>query len=115
MLRADQHRIRHMIDAARQALAFAEDRTREDLNTDAMLSFALVRCIEIIGEAAANLSEAARAEAPQVPWRDVVGMRNRLIHGYFDVDLDLVWATLAVDLPALLEALDPLRAEHGGE
>lgn len=115
MLRADQHRVRHMVDAARQALEFADGRRREDLDADRMLSFALVRCVEIIGEAAANLSEAARTEAPQVPWRDVVGMRNRLIHGYFDVDLDLVWDTIAVDLPALLAALEPLGDEHSGK
>jgi uncharacterized protein with HEPN domain len=112
MLRPDQHRVRHIIDAAKQALVFAEGRSREDLDSDTMLAFALVRCIEIIGEAATYLSEDARAEAPQIPWRNVVGMRNRLIHGYFDVDLDLVWNTLEVDLPALLAVLEPLQAKY---
>jgi uncharacterized protein with HEPN domain len=89
MLPADDRvRLQHMLDASRKALALAEGTQREDLATDERLSLALQRLIEIIGEAATKVSEATTSRAPQVPWAAIRGMRNRLIHAYFDVDLD---------------------------
>jgi uncharacterized protein with HEPN domain len=70
-----------------------------------MLLFALVRAIEIIGEAASKLSPEAQASAPRVPWPSIVAMRNRLIHAYFDVDPEIVWKTVAEEIPALLPQL----------
>lgn len=64
-----------------------------------MLALSLVRLLEIIGEAANNVSEGFRSEHPDIPWRKVVGIRKRLIHGYFDLDLDIVWDTVRKDLP----------------
>ena len=106
-------RVRHMIDAARDALDFVASRQREDLDTDRMLSLALVKSIEIVGEAGASVSPQGRAEMPDIPWQEMVAMRNRLIHAYFDVNLDVVWETVRNDLPILIPALETaLRGEE---
>lgn len=112
MLPGDRVRIRHMIDSAQTALRFVVDRKRSDLDADEMLTFALVRAVEIIGEAASRLTSDARAEVADVPWAEVIGMRNRLIHAYFDVDRDILWATVTQALAPLIDQLRPYaRAE----
>jgi len=98
---ADAVRVRHMIDAIEAARRFAAGRDRSHLDTDQMLLFALVRAVEIVGEAAGKMSADARAELPEVPWVAVVGMRNRLVHAYFDIDPDILWATVTQALPEL--------------
>jgi len=98
----DLTRLRHIREAASEALSFVKNRTREDLDNDRMLSLALVRLIEIIGEAANNVSESNQAKYDQIPWRQIIGMRNRIIHAYFDVDLEIVWQVITQDLPTLL-------------
>jgi uncharacterized protein with HEPN domain len=70
-----------------------------------MLLFATVRALEVIGEAAGKVSDDTRSAAPQTPWRAMVGMRNRLIHGYFDVDTEVVWRTVKNELPELESAI----------
>ena len=70
-----------------------------------MLLFALARCVEIVGEAASRLSTEAQASTPAIPWPAIVGMRNRLIHAYFDVDTEIVWKTVTEELPALATQL----------
>ncbi len=97
---------RHMLDSGREAVSYAAGRHRTDLDRDRMLVHALVRCIEIMGEAASRISAECQAEIATIPWTDVVGMRNRLIHAYFDVDLDLVWNTVEDDLPPLIAELE---------
>jgi uncharacterized protein with HEPN domain len=104
----DTLRLRHRLDAARAALSFSSGRTRDDLSADLMLQFALVRAPEIVGEAAARVSEGTRTGHPEIPWTAIVGMRNRLIHGYFDVDLEIVWRTATELLPALIVTLEAL-------
>jgi len=81
----DVVRLRHMLDAAKEALRFTRGRRPEDLDHDRQLEWALVKAIEIIGEAAGQVSEETRAEIPTIPWRNIVGMRNRLVHAYFDI------------------------------
>lgn len=79
-----------------------------------MLSLAVVRLLEIVGEAAAHISEPVQTSLPGIPWRQITGARNRLIHGYFDVDLDIVWAILQNDLPPLIAQLEqvlPVRSQ----
>lgn len=98
----DSVRLRHMIDAAESALRFIQGRNRTDLDRDEMLLFALVRAVEIIGEAASRVSDDGRANAPRLPWGAVVGMRNRLVHAYFDIDRDILWTTVTQALPPLL-------------
>ena len=87
----DDIRLRHMIDSSEEAIEFAAGKTRKDLDNDRKLLLAIVKSIEIIGEAASKVSEACKAENSNIPWRDIIGMRNRLSHGYFDINLDMVW------------------------
>jgi uncharacterized protein with HEPN domain len=98
----DLTRLKHIRDAAKEALSFVNNRTREDLDRDRMLSLALVRLIEIIGEAANGVSEPCQAKYFIIPWRQIIGMRNRIIHAYFDIDLDIVWQVITRDLDFLL-------------
>jgi uncharacterized protein with HEPN domain len=101
----DLVRLRHMADAIQAAKNFTAERSRSDLEHDQMLTFALVRAIEIVGEAAARLSPEAKSELPGVPWNEIVGMRNRLVHAYFDTNLDILWTTATSALPKLLEGI----------
>lgn len=94
-----------MIDAAETAQHFLASRRREDLDTDRMLLFALVRAIEIIGEAATKVSAETRAAVADVPWSNIVGMRHHLIHGYQHVNAGIVWNTVTRELPPVLAAL----------
>lgn len=100
----DVIRMRHMADAALEAIQFAAGRTRADLEIDRMLVRALTKDVEIVGEAAARVTPETRLAIPSIPWQSIVTMRNRLIHGYFDIDLDIVWSTVTED-PPLLSAL----------
>ncbi len=102
----DSTRLRHMRDAAREALEFAKGKQRADLDTDRQLALAILKCIEIVGEASAAISVETTASFPGIPWRQIRGMRNRLVHGYYEVDLDVVWNTVAHNLGPLLAALE---------
>ena len=104
----DTARLRHILDAAREAMAFVKGRSRSDLDADHMLSLALVRLLEVIGEAARGISREFREAHPELAWSKMAGMRDRLIHGYFDVNLDVVWKTVADDLPLLLVQLEKI-------
>jgi uncharacterized protein with HEPN domain len=108
MFKDDAVRTRHILDAAREAVGFVDGRTREDLDTDRMLSLSLVRLLEIIGEAARGVSAQFREAHPDLPWKSMAGMRDRLIHGYFDVNLDVVWETVTEDLPSLVAQLETI-------
>ena len=106
----DSVRLRHMIEAAESAAQFIAGRSRSDLDTDRMLPFSVVRAIEVVGEAASKLSKEFRAAHPGIPWRAIVGMRNRLIHAYFDIDTETVWETTTQELPPILIQLRELAA-----
>jgi uncharacterized protein with HEPN domain len=108
MQREDRIRIEHMCEAADTVLALARGRTREDLNNEVMLRLAMVRAIEIIGEAASRVSRPTKDATPTIPWPAIVGMRNRLSHAYFDIDYDIVWRTATSEIPALLLRLREL-------
>lgn len=107
---SDAVRVRHILDAARQATAFVQGRSRRDLDTDPMLSLSLVRLLEIIGEAARGISGPFRETRPEVAWNKMAGMRDRLIHAYFDVNLDIVWETVTQDLPELIREIKKIVA-----
>ncbi len=108
MKEADLFRLQHMFDAAREATLFAEGRKREDLNQDRALMLILVKEVEIIGEAASRISEETRSQLQGIQWRAIVGMRNRLIHTYYDINLDVLWNTIIYDIPELVEELEKL-------
>jgi len=102
----DRIRVEHMIQAAEAALRFVSGRTRADLDDAEMLSFAVVRALEILGEAASKVTAATcRATAGVVPWQLIVSMGNRVVHAYFDIEPDIVWKTVFDELPALLPKL----------
>lgn len=102
----DPVRLRHMLDAAREAVSFVKNKTRNDLDTDRILTLALVRCLEIIDEAASRITKECQDESPQIPWPQIISMRNRLIHVYFEIELDIVWDTVTEDLPLLIAELE---------
>ncbi len=113
MPKSEQVRLRHMLDAAREAASFVHGKTRADLDTDRQLNLSLVRLIEIIGEAAQQVSAVTQQRHTEIPWPDIIGMRHRLIHGYDEVDLDIVWQVVTHDLPPLVTALQKMLAEEG--
>ena len=73
-----------------------------------MLVLAIVKDVEIVGEAASRMTPSTRAAHPEIPWAEIIGMRNRLTHAYYEVDLDTVWDTVTADLPQLVALLEPL-------
>jgi len=104
----DRVRLRHMLDAALEIRQYVQSARREDLNRDRKLVHSLVRLFEIIGEAATQISEQLRENIPEIPWFIIIGMRNRLIHAYFSIDLDVVWSTSTQDIPLLITELKKL-------
>jgi uncharacterized protein with HEPN domain len=103
----DAIRLRHMLDAAEKAVAFTTGRSRADLDTDTQLAFAVTRALEIVGEAAANVSPEGRA-CCDLPWPQMVGMRHRIVHAYYDINLDRLWETVTEYLPGLVSELQQL-------
>ena len=95
-----------MADHARRAINACHGRRRDEMETDPVLAAALERFIEVIGEAASKVSAASRERLMEVPWVEIIGMRNRLVHGYASVDHDVVWTVVTRDLPALVAALE---------
>jgi uncharacterized protein with HEPN domain len=100
-----------MLDHAREAVDLARDRVRSDLDSDRMLNLSLVRLLEIVGEAANRIPREVQQEAVQIPWSEIIGMRHRLIHGYDQVDFDVLWQIVARDLPRLVPELEKLFYE----
>jgi uncharacterized protein with HEPN domain len=97
-----------MMEYAEEAKNLASETTREVLATDRKLELALTRLVEIIGEAAARVSTQTRERYPDIPWIEMIGLRNRLIHGYDAVDLDILWDIIQEDLPSLIQRLKVL-------
>ena len=107
----DRVRLQHLADALNSAIRFARGRQRADLDSDEMLLFALVRAVEIAGEAASQISDDTRAELPDLPWTSIVGMRNRLVHAYFDINRDILWTTVTEAAPPLIQRLKTVLSE----
>ena len=106
-------RLLHMRDFARKALELTHCKNRADLENDEVLQLALTRLAELIGEAATHVPPDTHAQYPEIPWAKMVSMRNRLIHGYDFVDLDILWDTLQVNLPTLLAQLETILGRAG--
>ena len=98
----------HMLNHAREAIAMIAGKGPESLGKERMLELALIRLVEIIGEAAGRVSQAGQEKYTEIPWREVTGMRNRLIHGYDSVDLGVLWDTVELDLPPLIAQLEKI-------
>ena len=95
-----------MLNSARQALGYVKGKTKRSFLGDEECQDAVVRRLEIIGEAARQMPKTARDDIPEIPWEDVIGLRNVVIHQYTGVDMDLIWETLKKDLPRLVEILE---------
>jgi uncharacterized protein with HEPN domain len=102
----DLARVKHMRDAARECISFVKGKSRASLEKDRILALALTKELEVLGEAASRVSLEFQGAHPKIRWNLIIGMRNRLIHGYFDIDLDLVWTTVTRDLPILARHLN---------
>jgi len=93
--------LRQMLDHVDEAVALARNRTRKDLESDRILFLALLKLVEIVGEAASRISSPMQAAHPDIPWREIIGTRNRLVHGYDAVDSDILWNIVSADFPPL--------------
>ncbi len=106
-----------IVAAMEAALEFVEGMDPQAFFTDRKTSFAVIRALEIVGEAAKRVPKAVRIRYPNVPWRQMAGMRDRLIHGYANVDLEIVWRTVVEDIaaaqPAVLAMLQEERTTGG--
>jgi uncharacterized protein with HEPN domain len=105
----DDDRIAHIVEACEQAAVFVSGRSFDEFADDRMLQLALVKLVEIIGEAAKAVTPETQAEHRGVPWSAAARTRDRLTHHYFDINLDALWSTVIEDLPALLAGLRPAR------
>ena len=96
-----------------EAITLAAGRSRTDLDDDRLFELAIVRLCEMIGEAANRVPAETRNQYPHIPWRQLVGFRNRLIHGYESIDYEVLWQVLSRDLPQLLAALEAILDDAG--
>jgi len=107
-MRPDEILLLDMLLAAREALDFLGGVSAADFERDRMRQLAVIKCIEIIGEASAKVSEPFRVAHPEIPWRGMAGIRHRLVHGYSEIDVGRVWQTVVEDVPALIAAVEKL-------
>jgi uncharacterized protein with HEPN domain len=108
--RRDSVFIAQTVEAAEAALEFSDEHTAESFACDRLVGYAVMRAIQLIGLAARGVSEELQASHPEIAWREMIGMRNVVVHDYADVDLSLVWKTACEDLPGLVERLKAILA-----
>jgi len=107
-LRDDNATLRQMLSHAREAVALVTNKNRADLDHERVLALALIQLLQIVGEAAGRVSADFCEAHPEISWPEIVSLRNRLIHGYDVIDLDIVWSILSTDLPKLIVDLEQL-------
>jgi uncharacterized protein with HEPN domain len=100
--------LRHMRDHAREAIAMLQGCSRSDLDSNRMLSLALIQLAQIMGEAANRVSKLRPKRHPEIPWSQIIGPRNRLVHGYDVMDFDILWQILTADLPEPITKLEKI-------
>ena len=115
MPRDDAVYLVHMLETARKAAGKVSGLDREQFLADENLHLALVYLVQVIGEAASRVSDETRVRHPSVPWRQVIGMRHRVVHDYLAVDLEIVWAVVSEDLGPLIAALERIVPPQAGE
>lgn len=103
--------LKQMLSHAREAVSISTGKTRSDLDSDRLLNLALTRLVEIIGEAANRVPLSIQTKHPSLPWMQMIGARNRLIHGYDSVDYDILWAIITRDLPVIIQQLETIISE----
>jgi len=101
-----------MLDHAREAVEMSCHKKRSDLDSDRKLNLALVRLVEVVGEAAARISKDVQNQHPAIRWAEIISLRNRLIHGYDSVDLDILWTIIQSDLPELILQLEEIVTDR---
>ena len=111
MLNRDHVRFQHMLDSAQAAITHLSDKRREDLDDNRLLLNGIVRELEILGEAASKVTPTTREQFSHLPWREMIGLRNRLIHAYFDVNNQAIWLVIKDSLPPLVEQLEQILKE----
>jgi uncharacterized protein with HEPN domain len=104
----DRTRLRHMLDAALKIKEFTSGLSVASFRQDEKLQLAIIRLLEIAGEAANGISDPVKDKHPEIPWNQITATRNRLIHGYFDIDLDVVWKIVSEDIPPLVRSLQAI-------
>jgi len=109
----DMVRVRHMLDFASKAVQFTRGKSRADMDSNEMLAMATIHLIELIGESSRTISVELRRQYTEVPWDLISGTRNRLAHGYIDMDLDIIWAIVTRDLPPLIVQLRRILENEG--
>ncbi len=107
-MRRDEAWLLDMLLAARDTVDFARGRSRDELDSDRQLVLSLVKSIEIIGEAAARISQETREAHPEIPWPKIIAMWNHLVHAYFEINLNRVWEVVQNDIPDLIALIKPL-------
>lgn len=100
--------LQDMLENAKRAIQFAAGMNYETFAKDDKTIYAVIRAVEIIGEAAVNIPEDVRSKYPDIPWRDIKGMRNKLVHQYFGVNMEVVWQTIHEDLPMIIGVLEKI-------
>ena len=113
-MRRDSERLSDILEAS-EKIAARVARGRQTFDADEDTQIVLVHFIQVIVEAAAGLSDEFTSEHSEIPWRQIVAVRNRVVHGYFEVDLDILWDVAAVDVPRLAERVRVIRSELVGE
>lgn len=105
----DDAYIQHMIDAISQIEKYTKDMDYDDFKKDELRQDAVIRKMEILGEAAKRVSEDTKNKYPEIPWQDAASMRDKLIHGYFGVDTQIVWTTVRNDISQLEQKLHEIK------
>ena len=108
MQKDDTVYVGHMLDLARQARELVASRTRAEYDADLALRLALAHLVQTIGEAARRVSPELQKAHPDIPWRNIVGVRHKVVHDYFYVDYDIIWDVVTSDLPGLMSKLEPI-------
>ncbi len=108
----DRERLLHILDAARASVRIVQSVDRETFDESELHTNATVHLVQIIGEAATRLTEEFKLDHPEIPWPEIGGMRNRLVHDYYDINLDTVWNVIVEDIPPLMEWVEEVLAKE---